>query len=82
MSQLKKFKSYLLVMLLFTFVAAVSLSSCRDQKKKENTEVQSEHPEGEEQHVEDEHPAKKADEHPAKDSTDHPTKEEGEHPEG
>jgi len=80
MSSLKKLKFFTLVMLLFGFVAAGTLSSCRDQKKKENTEEQAEHPEGEE-HPTEEGAAK--DEHPAaKEGEEHPAKEEGDHPKG
>jgi len=79
MNRLKKLKYITLVMLLFGFIAAGTLSSCRDQKKKENTEEHAggeEHPEGEE------HPAKDGEEHPAKDGEEHPAKEGDEHPEG
>jgi len=69
MNRLKELKYFTLAMLLFTFVAAGSFSSCREQKK-ENTEEQGEHPEGEEHPTED---GAAEDEHPA---------EEGEHPEG
>tara|TARA_R110000744_G_C19330052_1_gene558501 strand:- start:1445 stop:1666 length:222 start_codon:yes stop_codon:yes gene_type:complete len=70
MNRLKELKSFTLVMLLFGFIAAGSLSSCRDQKKEEKTEEQAEHPEGEEHPTEegDEHPAKEGEEHPVKDS--------------
>ena len=47
MNRLKELKYFTLVILLFAFVTAGTLSSCREQKK-ENTEEQAEHPEGEE----------------------------------
>jgi hypothetical protein len=68
MSRLKELKYFTLVVLLFTFVAAGSLSSCREQKKEENTEQQAEHPESEE------HPTEEGDageEHPT--DQEHPT---------
>ena len=79
MSRLKELKYFTLVMLLFSFIAASALTSCREQKKKENTEQAEEHPEGEEHPTEegaakDEHP--EGEEHPAKEG------EEEEHPEG
>jgi len=77
MIRLKKLKYFTLVMLLCTFVAAGMLSSCREQKKKENTEQAGEHPEGEE-HPTEEGAAKE--EHPAKDDEEHPAKEGEEHP--
>ncbi len=85
MNRLKDFKYFTLAMLLCSFVAAGSLSSCRDQKK-ENAEEQAEHPEGEEHPTEegatakdgDEHPAKDGDEHP--EGEEHPTKEGEDHP--
>jgi len=88
MTRLKGLKNFTLVMLLFGFIAAGSLSSCRDDKKKENTEEQAEHPEGEEHPTEDakagkdgeEHPAKDGEEHPAKDGEEHPAKDGEEHP--
>jgi len=62
MSRLKELKYFTLVMLLFGFVAAGSLSSCRDQKKEATTEEHGEHAEGEEHPTEEgatdeEHPA-------------------------
>jgi hypothetical protein len=78
MSRLKELKYFTLVMLLFSFIAASALTSCREQKKKENTEQAEEHPEGEE-HPTEEGAAK--DEHP--EGEEHPAKEgEEEHPEG
>ncbi|MGB5436877.1 MAG: hypothetical protein WBM98_13370 [Maribacter sp.] len=67
MSRLKELKYFTLILLLFTFVAAGTLSSCREQKKEENTEQQAEHPESEEHPTEDgdadeEHPTDQ--EHP------------------
>lgn len=53
MGRLKELKYFTLVMLLFGYVAAGTLSSCRDQKKEANTEEQGEHPEGEEHPAED-----------------------------
>ncbi len=63
MSRLKKLKYFTLVMLLCGFVAAGTLSSCRDQKKKESTEEQAEQAEGEE-HPTEEGAAKDGEEHP------------------
>jgi flagellar biosynthesis/type III secretory pathway M-ring protein FliF/YscJ len=82
MNRLKELKYFTLLMLLFTFIAAGPLSSCRDQKKKENTEQAGEHPEGEEHPAKDgeEHPKKEGEEHPAKDGEEHPKKEGEEHP--
>ena len=78
MSKLKEIKYFALVMLLCSFVATSALTSCREQKKKENTEQAEEHPEGEE-HPTEEGVAK--DEHP--EGEEHPAKEgEEEHPEG
>ena len=78
MNRLKKLKYFTLVMVLFSFIAASALTSCREQKKKENTEQAEEHPEGEE-HPTEEGAAK--DEHP--EGEEHPAKEgEEEHPEG
>lgn len=81
MSRLKELKYFTLVMLLCGFIAAGTFSSCREQKKQENTEEQGEHPEGEEHPTEDgaaseEHPAKDGEEHPAKDGDEHPEGEE------
>jgi len=73
MSGLKKLKYITLVMLLFGFVAAGTLSSCRDQKKEEKTEQQAEHP-SEEGEVHEEHPTNDADEHPKKED-EHPKSE-------
>ncbi|MGB5272560.1 MAG: hypothetical protein WBN39_00770 [Flavobacteriaceae bacterium] len=75
MNRLKELKYFTLIMLLFAFVAAGSLSACRDKKEKEGTEQAGEHPEGEEHPTEageagEEHP--EAEEHP----------EGNEHPEG
>lgn len=83
MNRSKGIKNFVLLMLVFGFIAAGSLSSCRDEKKKENTEAAAEHPEGEEHPAKDdaEHPAKEGDEHPAKDGEEHPAKDgEEEHP--
>ncbi len=80
MSRIKELKYFTLVVLLFSFVAAGSLSSCREQKKQENAEQQGEHPEGEE------HPTEKdsiGEEHP--EGEEHPTEKDSigeEHPEG
>lgn len=73
MSRLKELKYFTMVMVLCCFIAAGSLTSCREQKKDENTEAQAEHPEGEEHPTEDaEHPEggehPEGEEHPAKDS--------------
>ncbi len=63
MKRLKELKYFTLIMLLFGFVAAGPLSSCRDQKKEASTE---EHPT--EAATDEEHPAEAADEeHPADD---------------
>lgn len=75
----KAFRFYTLLMLLFTFIAVGSISACRDQKKKENTEQQGEHPEGGEQSGKEEHPTNAGDEHPTEAGDEHPAKEE-EHP--
>lgn len=79
MSRLKELRYFTLVMLLCGFIAAGTLNSCREEKKKENTEAQEEHPESEEHPTED---AAADEEHPAKDGEEHPAKEgEEEHPE-
>lgn len=85
MNRLKELKYFTLVMLLFGFVAAGTVSSCRDQKKKESTEEQAEQPESDEHPTEagsesEEHPAKEGEEHPKKEGEEHPTKEGEEHP--
>lgn len=72
MNRIKEFKYFALVMLLFGFIAAGSLSSCRDdRKKKENTEQQSnaqeEHP-----NQEEEHPNEEGEEHPNEGGEEHP----------
>jgi hypothetical protein len=76
MSQLKELKYFTLTLLLCSFVAAGSLSSCRDEKKKESTE-QGEHPESEEHPTEEstkeEHPTEGGDEHPTEGGEEHPT---------
>jgi hypothetical protein len=78
MKRFKELKSFTLIMLLFAFVAAGSLSACRDKKEKEGTEQAGEHPEGEE------HPTEAGEEHP--EGGEHPEGEEhkegDEHPEG
>ncbi len=78
MSRLKELKYFALVMLLCSFVAASALTSCREQKKKENTE-QAGDTEGEEHaskegSATEEHP--EGEEHPAKDGEEHPEGEE------
>jgi hypothetical protein len=73
------FKFYTLLMLLFTFIAAGSISACRDHKKQENTEQQGEHPEGDAHSDNEEHPTNAGEEHPAETGDEHPAKEE-EHP--
>jgi len=78
MSRLKEFKYFGLVMLLCCFLAAGTLTSCREQKKDENTEAQAEHPEGEEHPTED--ASAKEGEHP--EGEEHPAKEGEEPPEG
>jgi len=72
MNRLKKLKYFTLVMMLFTFVAAGSFSSCRETKE-EKTEEQAEHPEGEEHPTED---AEATEEHPSEDGEEHPEGEE------
>ena len=62
MKRLQEIKYFTLIMLLFAFVAAGSLSSCRETKKQENTNEQTEHSTD----------ANDSEEHPAKDSTEHP----------
>ena len=79
MNRIKELKYFTLVMLLCSFVAAGSLSSCWEQKKQENAEQQGEHPENEE------HPTEEGsvkEEHPAKEGEEHPKKEGEEHQEG
>ncbi len=83
MNRLKKLKYATLVMLLFGFIGASSLTSCREQKKKESTEQAGEHPESEEHPTEEgsateEHPANTEEEHP--EGEEHPAKEGEEHP--
>lgn len=68
MGKIKELKYVTLIMLLFGFVMATSFTSCREEKKKENTEQQAEHPEGEE--------------HPTEEATEDEHPEGGEHPEG
>ena len=53
MNRLKKLKFTALVALLFLFIGAGAMSSCRDTKKKEDTEMSEEHAESEE------HPTKR-----------------------
>ncbi len=67
MRRLKELKYFTLMMLLFGFVAAGPLSSCRDQKKEASTEEQGEHPT--EAATDEEHPTEAAtdEEHPADD---------------
>jgi hypothetical protein len=80
MSKLKELKYFTLVLLLFGFIAAGSLSSCRDQKKEEKTEEQAVHPESEEHPTEEAGAAKDGEEHPAKAGDEHPSKAGEEHP--
>ncbi|MFD2202135.1 hypothetical protein [Shivajiella indica] len=68
---LKKFKSFSVLLILFGFLFATTVSSCGNKKTEEQTE-QSEHPSDEA-----EHPSDNA-EHPS-DSTEHPSGG-GEHP--
>ncbi|MCG2461049.1 hypothetical protein K8352_09845 [Flavobacteriaceae bacterium F89] len=87
MSRLKELKYFTLVMLLFAFVAAGTLSSCRETKKQENTKEQAADPESGEHHAKakdgEEHPTSDSEEHPteAKDGDEHPAKDSTEHPE-
>ena len=69
MSRLKELKYFTLTILLCSFIAAGSLSSCREEKKQESTEEQGEHPEGEEHPTED----SKTEEHPNEEGEEHPT---------
>ncbi len=82
MSTLKGLKFLTLAMFLGCFIAAGTLTSCRDQKKEEKTEAEAEHPGGDEHPTKDgeEHPTKDGDEHPTKDGDEHPTKDGDEHP--
>lgn len=82
MKRLQEIKYFTLIMLLFAFVAAGSLSSCRETKKQENTNEQTEH--STDAKDSEEHPteAKDSEEHPANDSEEHPAKDSTEHPEG
>ncbi len=72
MNRLKELKYFTLVMLLCAFVAAGTLSSCRETTKQENTKEQV----GGEHHSEakdgEEHPTNDSEEHPANDSEEHP----------
>ena len=82
MSRLKELRHFTLIILLISFIAAGTLSSCREQKKEENTEQQGELPKSEEHPTEagtesDEHPTE-GEEHPTE-GEEHPTEGE-EHP--
>lgn len=79
MDRIKELRYLTLVLLLFSFIATTSLSSCREQKKQENTEKQGEHPEADEQSGKEEHPTNAGEEHPTNGGDEHPAKEE-EHP--
>jgi len=68
MDRVKQLRYFSLILLLVGFLTAGTLTSCREEKKKENTE-QAEHPEG-------------GEEHPTDGGEEHPAEEEGEHPEG
>jgi preprotein translocase subunit SecG len=80
MKRIKNLKFFTLIAAMSFFIAGISLTSCREQKKEDKTEQQAE------EAAEEEHPS--ADEHPSSeaDSTagEHPTKETdttgGEHP--
>ncbi|TDQ32427.1 hypothetical protein [Zeaxanthinibacter enoshimensis] len=82
MSRPKYLRYITTALLLFGFITAGSLSSCRDQKKKDGEEQtieegavsEDEHPTGEEHPAKDEHP--KGEEHPSKEEGEHPTGEE------
>ena len=85
MNRIKEIRYFALVMFLFCFLGAMAVTSCREQKKKENTEQTEapdaaaegeEHPEGGEHPEGEEHP--EGGEHP--EGEEHP--EGGEHPEG
>jgi len=85
MSRLKELRYFTLVLLLFGFIAAGTISSCRDQKKKESTEEPAAEAESEEHPTEagsesEEHPSAEGEEHPTKEGDEHPTKEGDEHP--
>lgn len=77
MTRLKEVKYFTLTVLLCIFVAAGSLSSCREEKKTEATQEQSEHPESEEHPTEEsskeEHPTEGNEEHPTEGKEEHPT---------
>ncbi|MCM4152428.1 hypothetical protein DHD05_12570 [Arenibacter sp. N53] len=75
MSRIKELKYFTLAMLLFGFVTAGTLSSCREQKKEEKTEQQEDHM-MEEGEVHEEHPTNGADEHPKKEGDEHPKSDE------
>ncbi len=71
MTRLKELKFFTLAMLLCSFLAASSLTSCREQKEKEKTEEQEIHSESDEHPEGEEHPAKEGEEHP--EGQEHPT---------
>ncbi|MGB5648032.1 MAG: hypothetical protein WBM55_13000 [Muriicola sp.] len=73
MRRFKELKFAALLVLLVIFLGAGALTSCRDTKKKEDTEMHDEHAEGDEHPEGEEHPTEEGDEHPA--GEEHPTKD-------
>ena len=76
MRRFKELKLAALFVLLLTFLGAGAITSCRDTKKKDDTEMNDEHADSEE------HPTEEGEEHPTKEGEEHPTKEGDEHPTG
>jgi hypothetical protein len=73
MQLIKKLKSFTVLLMVFGFLFATTVSSCGNKKTEDQTE-QSEHPSDEAEHPSDstEHPSD-ADEHPS--SGEHPSNE-------
>lgn len=71
MRRLKDLKFFMLSMLLCSFLAASTLTSCREQKEKEKTEEVEIHSDSEEHPEGEEHPAKEGEEH--HEGGEHPT---------
>lgn len=63
MNLLKKFRSFAVFLIIFSFVSAVSLSSCEKKANQESTD----HPAADDKNAE--HPKADSTEHPKKDST-------------